>query len=113
MSAERGPQSVPERIRKKAIASWEEVDGMLELRTHNNIIHHGLYERYKTALRDYYDTVYGLASGIEAKEPGPILPRAGLAYHFRIVRETVFGQPEKVSKGWAKHIRTEKSASGK
>ena len=100
-------------IRRRALPSWETVDGMLELRTHNNRVHHSLYERYREELKGYYDSVYDSASGIETQESGPVLPRAGLAYHFRIIRETVSGQPEKVSKGWAKRVRNEKATSRK
>lgn len=121
MSAERNqdPRRVPNslsieaEIKRRAIPSWETVKETIELRTHNNWVHHLLYERYTSELRDYYDTVYNKAAGKEGKEQNSTLPRAGLAYHFRIVRETVLGRTEKLSKGRKKGIRREKAASRK
>lgn len=118
MSQERNPNFIQPshpigEIQKRVPASWETVSGMLELRTHNNSTHHMLLGRYKNELRGYYDYVYDLASGTKPTEPAPLLPSAGLAYHFRIVRETVFGKREKITKGWAKHIRDEKAASNR
>lgn len=96
-------------IQRRAIPSWNDVSGMLILRTQNNWRHSFFLNKYAEELRDYYDYIYKLATNKPIEDPTPILPDPNVAYHFRIVRETVFGKPEKFSAGYKKGVRRRKA----
>lgn len=112
-------QEVTERVRIRAIPSWENTLGTLELRTHNTSRLHSLLINNTAYLKDYYEDVYfAVISGEKPPKPdvkdlidGPT--NRIFSTHFRIIRETVTGTIERPSRGWAKHVAREKAAARK
>lgn len=121
------PDQSEAQIRRMAEASWDTTEGMLDIRTRKHPRHRATVVRFISSLKDYHtavvkdhlagnrtengDKFLAMISDPESKYFIPPYQRSALNTPFRIVRETVTHVIEKPSRGWARHIRKEKSAS--
>lgn len=114
-------------IRRRALPSWETVEGMLELRTHNNAYLNSLIQNNRPVIKEYYEAELDIASKKGSDRlnafmekydhyrtllPGTRFetePWYVLNVPFRIVRQSLGLERKRTSKGFAKHIRAEKS----
>ena len=102
--SERKTITTQERVDQFAIPSWEDMEGILELRTHNDPELFTLSIRHRSVLRDFYYARYAIATGEGKKR----LEKFGEKYyrreklmndltpHFTLIRDII--SPPKTKK---------------
>lgn len=89
--------SIEDRINRFALPSWERMEGIIELRMHNNSEQYVLSLKHRRVLREFYDARYAIATGGDKALYEEFIDKYGekeklmsdLTPHFTLIRDSI------------------------